>query len=330
MRAILSYTVYSQTDHIMEQVLKSIGEYGWTKPDLGLSREDLVGLAAEVIGAAEKAKRDLPTSPESQFIQDAINKRFKLTPGSRDSSEPGRAQGATHRFAMFNYERNALEQAILILTQIPREDRSDAFAQEMAVVGGPEFSVYGVVFAGTSQASASSLTMQARLRSNDLATLQTATSSFVSALNPGAQTAGVRRYTSRAASIGRQRVVGPSFESDLQRIAIRSVTNELLFQGRAIPIRSRFSLLRHTLSDHSAKLLGGLSLLLLGLSALLYAFFPEEGWWLWTEQSVGRLATGAFGALLVDSALDYTALRRSITGGTGTVTHGAVIDWSRV
>jgi hypothetical protein len=110
---------------------------------------------------------------------------------------------------------------------------------------------------------------------------------------------------------------------------IRSVANEKLFTGRVIPITSRFSLLRQTLSDRSARVLAALSLVLIGISALLYWRFPTEGWWNWAEQLTGRLATGAFGALLVDGAMDYTALRKSLMAGTGPVTHGAVIHWDR-
>jgi hypothetical protein len=65
------------------------------------------------------------------------------------------------------------------------------------------------------------------------------------------------------------------------------------------------------------------------LSAVLFAVGPDDGWWMWTEQLMGRLATGAFGALLVESAIDYSALRRSLASGAGPVTHGAVIDWAR-
>ncbi|WP_347268964.1 hypothetical protein [Paracoccus sp. (in: a-proteobacteria)] len=328
MRTILEFTAYGE--HLDDAILKSVAEYGWNRPDLGINREELVELAQAVIVASDKARRDLPISPESQFIQDAINNKFGK-PGVASQAAGGSTGGAnTSRFGMFTYERNCLEQAVLILTQIARDERTEAYQRNMTVISGPEFSVYGIMFSDPAKQAGNSATYQTRLRCNDLARLQTATTSFLSALNPGSSGGSIRRYTSRAASVGRRQGGVQPFISDIRRIEIRSVSNEQLFRGKAIPITNRFSLIRHTLSDHSARLLGGLSLLLIGVSAIIYAVAPDSGWWLWSEQLVGRLATGAFGALLVDSALDYSALRRSITGGTGAVTHGAMVDWTRV
>jgi hypothetical protein len=120
-----------------------------------------------------------------------------------------------------------------------------------------------------------------------------------------------------------------AFESDVKRLEIRSVINERLFKGNVIPITGRFSLLRQVLSRRSARILLLLSLSLIVISAAFFALAPDQGWWQWCEQLVGRLATGAFGALLVDGAIEYSALRKSLMAGTGAVTQGAVVDWTR-
>lgn len=336
MRSILQFSVHANEATAAEDVvMKSLAEYGWTKPDLGLSREDFVELVTTVITATERAKRDLPVSPESQFIQDAIDRRFGTGRDAGRTPSTKRAvptpPDAQARFVPFSFERHCLEQALLILTQIDKSERSEAYQREMTVVVGPEFSTYGVIFAaqGATGTARSDISFQVRLRSNDLTRLQTATASFTSALNPGKSLGGIRRNSSPSVSVGRRRSGGAPFWSDFSRMEIRSVANEKLFSGRVIPITGRFSLFRQTVSDRSARVLAGISLILVGISALLYWRFPVEGWWNWTEQLTGRLATGAFGALLIDGAMDYTALRKSLMAGTGPVTHGAVIHWTR-
>jgi hypothetical protein len=44
---------------------------------------------------------------------------------------------------------------------------------------------------------------------------------------------------------------------------------------------------------------------------------------------MGRLATGAFGALLVEGAIAYGALRRTLASSAGPAGHGALLDWNR-
>lgn len=169
----------------------------------------------------------------------------------------------------------------------------------------------------------------ARLRCNDLGRLQTATTSFVSAMNPTKRSSQIRIFSSRNASVGRSRNSSVPFISDFVRVEIRSVANEELFLGNTIPIRGRFSLLRHALTKRSALPLAILSGILILASAALFALSPGTGWWDWSEQLAGRLATGSFGALLVDGAIEYTALRQALMAGSGPVTHGAMIDWKR-
>lgn len=330
MRSILQHTSYAAAGaDVGDLTLKSLAEYGWTRPDLGLERADLVKLSTAVISATEKANRDLPVSPESQFIQVAIDKAYGgQARGSAAAAAPATGPSS---FVAFSFERHCLEQAILILCQIDRGERAEAFQREMTIIVGPEYAVYGIVFsepAGPSSATTSS-TYQVRLRCNDLNRLQTATTSFVSAMNPSKQQGTIRRFSSRSASVGRRTSSASLFQSDFNRVEIRSVANEKLFTGQVIPVTGRWSLLRQTLAGRSARVLLLLGALLLGLSAVLFALAPGEGWWMWTEQTMGRLATAAFGALLVDSAIDYSALRRSLMAGAGPVTHGAVINWLR-
>jgi hypothetical protein len=316
--------------------MSSLAEYGWSRADLGLVRTDLVELANAVISSAARAKRDLPLSPESQFIQDAIDKRFGVSVSSktrgRTVGQASDIEGGTERpFAPFSFERHCLEQAILILTQIDPGERADAFLRDMTVVVGPEYATYGIVFGPLGQAAGAAHTasLKTRLRCNDLARLQTATTSYLSAMNPTKRDGVVRHFSSPAASIGRRMAAPPPFHSTVTRVEIRSVANERLFTGDVIPVKGRLSLLWRTISTGAARVLFALSVVLVIASAALFAFFPDDGWWQWTEQLMGRLATGAFGALLVDSAIDYTALRRSLMAGAGHVTHGAVVKWVR-
>lgn len=329
MRTIMEHTSTGHSGANVESLTKrSLAELGWTWPDLGIKEDDLVALASAVIEAGRRARRDLPVSPESQFIQDAIDKRFRSPGGSKGNSGD---DGSPDLFGPFSFERHCLEQAILILTQIDEVDRREAFAREMTVVAGPEFGVYGIMFHAPSgqDGDLSKASYQTRLRCNDLETLQTATISFVSAIHPADKATGVRRFTSQNAAIGRRLGKHKPFVSDVRRLEIRSVTNERLFQGRVIPVTGRFSLLRRVLAGRSARVLTAVSGLLILVSAVLFALAPSAGWWEWSEQLLGRLATGAFGALLVDGAIDYTALHKSLVAGRGPVTHGAIIDWER-
>jgi hypothetical protein len=314
---------------VSESISASLADYGWTLPDLGLDANQLASIARSVITSAEHAGRDLPVSPESQYIQKEINDAFPLS-----ITDPDVAQ----QFAPFSFERHCLEQSLLILTQIPKADRQESFQRSMTVITGPEFAVYGIVFGplhtvstlkNSAEKQQGTEVILVRLRCADLERLQKATVSFVSAMNPGTRPGGVRSYTSRGASVGRRVGSVQLFDADFSRLEIRSVTNEALFNGKVIPIRGRLALLRQTVSDDSARLLTVLSIILIAASALLYFFFPTAGWWEWAEQLIGRLATGAFGALLVNGAIDYSALRKSLLAGSGPVTHGALIDWQR-
>ncbi|HWT31262.1 MAG TPA: hypothetical protein VN240_09595 [Propylenella sp.] len=328
MRTIIEHasTGISGVD-VEESTRKSLAELGWTWPDLGIEQDDLVYLANEVIEAVRRAKRDLPVSPESQFIQDAIDKRYGRRRGSAKGVSAS-TEEAGQQFVPFSFERLCLEQAILILTQIDSQERNESFTREMKVIVGPETGVYGIMFKGPSD-GAGRATFETRLRCNDLNRLQTASALFVSAINP-TQGGGVSRtFASPGAAVARKMRQHRPFVSDVRRLEIRSVINERLFKGTVIPITGRLSLLRQVVSRRAAKVLLLLSLSLVVASALLFALAPEHGWWQWCEQMMGRLATGAFGALLVDGAIDYSALRKSLMAGTGVVTHGALIDWAR-
>jgi hypothetical protein len=330
MRTIMQLTVSTNDGRpVSELISASLAEYGWTLPDLGLERDQLATLARAVISSAQKAGRDLPVSPESQYIQKVIDNAFPVKTTNQESPQ---------QFIPFSFERHCLEQSLLILTQIPESERQESFQRNMVIIRGPEFAVYGIVFgplqtaaSGKSSTDAQTGTeiILARLRCADLERLQKATVSFVSAMNPGRRQGAVRTFTSRGASIGRRAGVPRLFDTEFSRLEIRSVTNEDLFKGRVIPVKGRLALLRQTISDDSARLLTLVSVILIGISALLYFYFPTAGWWEWTEQLIGRLATGAFGALLVNGAIDYTALRKSLLAGSGPVTHGALIEWKR-
>lgn len=323
MRTILEYdiTTTNNSEPAVE-ALALLNDSGWVVEDLGLSGRLLAEMALGIITRAEKESRELPLSPDSQLIQNEIDRNF----AGPDGSGGDRPMLLQSRFDVGTHERLCLEQALLILTQIDPKKRRELFQQDMTVVVGPRFTVYGIIFRAASNGRTTHF--DARLRSNDIDRLQEATASFVSALLPGKRPA-TRRFYSSAAAIGRESLGTAVIETDFRRPEIRSVVNEPLFEGEVIPIKSRISLIRHAITDGASRILAALSVLFIGISLVLFMFFPHDSWWNWSEQLAGRLATGAFGALLVDSAIDYAALRKSMMSGTGPIVHGALIRWKR-
>ncbi len=269
----------------------------------------MVSLAQSILVKLDKDKHEIPVSPDSRFIQGAID-------GIADAAE---------KFKLHSFERTALAQALLILVQIPLAERAEAFQRNMYVIKS-QGNVYGVLFTDPRTTTPMNVhTYQARLRSPDESALQRATVEFVSAMSPVASSGRTRTISSRSASVTR-RGAGSPISTRFDEVEIRSVTNELILRGRVIPVRGQLSLAWHAITRSSGKVLLILSALLIALSALLYWKAPAEGWWHWAEQLSGRLATGAFGALLVEGAIDYSALREAVSGG-GAFTSGALIEW---
>lgn len=299
----------------VDAVVAALGDYGWTTPDMGIERSELVAMARDVALAAGKAGRDLPISPHSQFVQSVIDR------------EGGQ------RFDRFSFERHCLEQALLILTQVPEIDHGEVYTREMVTVVGPEFGVYGLILHRAPAHRGTADHYIVHLRCRDLERLQKATGAFVSALNPmrvhGA--ASVRAVSAGATGRRwRRRRSSPSgFRSIVSRLEIRSEADEMLLTADVVPISGRLTLLQHSFANLPALLLTYLSIVLTAASALLFWLGPDAGWWSWAEQLMGRLATGAFGALLVDAATAYGALRRSLVANTGPASHGALLDWNR-
>lgn len=305
---------------VVDRVVAALADYGWTVPDIGIDRGELVAMAREVAVAAGKAGRDLPISPHSQLIQSVID-RCVAPDGELTDGRPDRRRRS--RFERFSFERHCIEQALLILTQIPEIDHGEVYTREMVAVVGPEFGVYGLVLhrAPAHRGTAADHYI-VHLRCRDLERLQKATAAFVSALDPVRDHGWVRR---------RGRVAGGrrGLRSTVSRLEIRSEADELLFTANVVPIRGRFTLVQHCFANLPARLLTLLSLGLTAASALLYWLGQDEGWWRWSEQLTGRLATGAFGALLVDAATDYVALRRTLVASSGPFGYGSLLDWSR-
>lgn len=119
MRSILEYKVTSSLASVdtEKETFRSLAESGWTSPDLGVSRDDLVDLAWDVIKRTQKAGRDLPTSPESAYIQAAIDTHFPISSERSSKSEKTTTSTAAidptteARFRRNTFERFCLEQA---------------------------------------------------------------------------------------------------------------------------------------------------------------------------------------------------------------------------
>jgi hypothetical protein len=134
MRTIIEHvSIGGRGVDVRESTRKSLAELGWTWPDLGIGSTELVELANSVIASVKRAKRDLPVSPESQFIQDSIDRRFGGKSGERRGGT-AREESNGKQFEPFSFERLCLEQAILILTQIDSQERKESFAREMTIV----------------------------------------------------------------------------------------------------------------------------------------------------------------------------------------------------
>ena len=331
MRALVEFSVVGDhgydDDHgaeVVDRVVASLADYGWTVPDIGIERGELVAMAREVAVAAGKAGRDLPISPHSQLIQSVIDRCVAPEGELPDGSGDRRRRS---RFERFSFERHCIEQALLILTQIPEIDHGEVYTREMVAVVGPEFGVYGLVLhrAPAHRGTAADHYI-VHLRCRDLERLQKATAAFVSALDPVRDHGWVRR---RSPSPSRGARGGRGLRSTVSRLEIRSEADELLFTANVVPIRGRFTLLQHSFANLPARVLTLLSLGLTAASALLYWHGQDEGWWRWSEQLTGRLATGAFGALLVDAATDYVALRRTLAASAGPFGYGSLLDWNR-
>jgi hypothetical protein len=319
MRALVEFSVLAGGGpRDVEAVVASLADYGWTTPDIGVERGELVAMARDVAVAAGKAGRDLPISPHSQFIQSVIDARA--------------------RFDRFSFERHCLEQALLILTQIPEIDHGELYTREMVTIVGPEFGVYGLILhRSPAHRGTAADHYIVHLRCRDLERLQKATAAFVSALNPtradGAVAAAAAREPGGRRRPGRRwrraDPGGSGFRSIVSRLELRSEADELLFTAHVVPIGGRLAPLQHSFADVPALLLTTLSLVLTAASALMFWLGPGEGWWQWAEQLMGRLATGAFGALLVEGAIAYGALRRTLASSAGPAGHGALLDWNR-
>jgi len=309
MRSVLEFNVDGDAS-VEEAVLTALDGSNWTHAKLEVPNDQVVGLARDIIAKLHRGGHEIPVSPDSRFIQAAIDG----------------LDGAKEKFQHYTFERTALAQALLILLQIPSDHRAEAFQRKLVIIKS-QTNVYGVLFLdpAVQKTELRAHAYQARLRSPDQATLQQATVEFVSAMSPTKGAERSRQFSSRSAAVTRRSNARP-FTATFSRVEIRSVTNELLLRGHVIPIRGKLSLLWHALNRSAGRLLLALSVLLVGISAILFGLAAEEGWWHWAEQLAGRLATGAFGALLIDGAIDYSALRESVSA-SGQLSSGALIEW---
>lgn len=327
MRAILEFTA-TRVDgkkKIHQEVKKSLRRLGWHE-GVKIERNDLVAIAKLVLGQEGES----PTSPESKKISDAIEGHFK--PERKKLRKAGDLDSKRRRyvdqFLTEDSERHFLQNAVLILTQIDERERSEAFHQGMTTIQSSDGHAVGVLFrhmGGTKKTA----TYTARFRYGELYGLKRAAARFASAVHPTKTPGKIRTLVSEGGAVGTRGRKEQRFVSEVKRLEIRSIANEQLDEGQVIPISGPFALFRQVLRRRPVIVLITISVLLALCSALIFQFAPDSGWWEWTEQLLGRLATGAFGALLVDGAFDYGILRSLLKSGSGNVTHGALIDWQR-
>ena len=122
MRTIVEFTASSEDGDIQARLKRSLTEYGWTMPEIGIERQKIVGMVTDIFRSVKKSGRDLPVSTSSAEIQTVIDAYVKASPHSTDGSEPegspGAKMGRAELFTHYSFERTCLEQALLILTQI--------------------------------------------------------------------------------------------------------------------------------------------------------------------------------------------------------------------
>ena len=297
---------------------KSLRDEYWLFPRLPVDEKTIKDLSLQIV-PLNSTHAEVPISPQSSSIQRAIDERFP--------------QSQVNQFLPNTFERGCLANAVLILCQIDGSERELALQKSLTLVTSNDQLVQGVIFSSPENLAIEPSSSQrgffeVRLRCSDLSLLRMATSKFVSALHPGRRRTQ-RTFSSQGASVTRRGRSSIAFDTAIQKVEIRSVANEAVDVGEVVPVKNQLDLIVKAIELGSSRILFYLSLLLVGASAALYWWFPDAGWWNWTDQLIGRLATGAFGALLVDGSMEYSALRESASSGHGPVLAGAVVRWGQ-
>lgn len=267
--------------------------------------------------------------PEIRTGYEALRTR----PGGRplpthiDDRELLRVMGLTPS-SVLSREQLLTREGILILCQIPVSRREDVLASRLLLVYH-----YGFACAGLLTWNAGQGPCEVRLRQSDQSVLVSATHSMCALLSSRKLTRRTRRQvTSGAGSTMLEVEEATPVATEFGTIELKAVGGDLVARGEVVQLSSSWKAYRYLLFDGPKR---GLFIVGAGLvvvsAGLRFGLEPPPASVAdWLDGLVGRLATAAFGAQLVNSAIDFNALAPTSTRRGFRFEAGSTIKWTWV
>lgn len=226
---------------------------------------------------------------------------------------------------LLSHDQIVLREGLLILSQVPTARRTQVLASHLTPIYH-----YGFESVGILSWLAGSAALTIRLRQSDQSVLLEATQALAALLSSRRVTRRVRRQQSKPRG---SRIVpvteATPVRSDFGIIDLRAVGGDLVARGDVVQLHSAVRAYRYLLFDGPKRGLFLAGATLVGVSAVLtFGVHPSPDSVVdWVDGMVGRLATAAFGAQLVNTAIDYNALAPVITRHGLRFETGATIKW---
>jgi hypothetical protein len=235
--------------------------------------------------------------------------------------------GTALELLMTGTRRTALAEVLSILMQMPEDRRRDVDAHRLSVIR-TSTGCYGLL-----HWQPRSPQVIVRIRNRDGRRIKAGLAEVATALVSRKHLEEGEITFADGPSAATVRVGGGPLHTTFQKAVLLSPTREeeTILEGGSREVRSRAPALRFLFKSGSTRLISLIGLLFLTVSAMLFAaaqgqWYPHEAALIgWLDQLFGRLATAAFGAVLIDAAIKYQALLKSLR--VGRFTRGVVIDW---
>jgi hypothetical protein len=223
--------------------------------------------------------------------------------------------------------RSALAHVLSILLQVPTDRRMDEAAHHLSVIQTSN-GCFGLLYWRPQSPQ-----IIVRIRNRDGRKIKAGLAEIASALVSRKHLDEVEVSFSEGTSAGVTKIGGDALYTSFNKAVLLSPTRdeETILEGDIKEVQSRATAVRYLFRNGSTRLISLIGMLFLGLSAALFVaaqwhWMPEDEALVgWLDQLFGRLATAAFGAVLIDAALKYQALLKSLK--VGRFSRGAVIDW---
>lgn len=225
-------------------------------------------------------------------------------------------------------EQLVIRESVLILCQVPDARRNDVLASTLVPVYHYGFACTGLL---AYEANASSFTV--RLRQSDQSVLLEATQAMCALLSSRKLT---RRTKRQLTSSGGSRVMEVSeitpVVTTFGQIELKAVGGDLVASGEVIQLSSSWKAYRYLLFDGPKRglFLAGVALVAVSAGLRFGVEPPTHSIVDWIDGMVGRVATAAFGAQLVNSAIDYNSLAPASTRRGIRFEAGATVKWTWV